>query len=245
VDRLGARGPAGCAVQAENRFHLVGFRISAGRKPSGRYRPNSRHSFGRSPIPIADIGHISYVRPQRFRRGAIQMLAALVAMSVLTSVTPVQNVSADAAMQRKLILAERYAGLTHRQKLTDDVAIRQLKMAWSSVASCGDEKCSQMLDADIKSSVNNASLVRQRAEAKLLAEKLTEDELQAAIAFVQSPQGEAIIAVENGMANDLARIGHEFSQNVNASIYQSFCSQEKDACARMKAGSAAKVLAKP
>jgi hypothetical protein len=152
---------------------------------------------------------------------------------------------ADAAMQRRLALSKQYADLTHRQALTEDVVIRQLKMTWESANLCNDEKCKTLLDEDIRTSVRDAMPAYNSAAVHLIADRLTEGQLKAAVAFVQSPDGQAIMATENAMAEELARIGHDFSKSANDGVYRSFCSQEAAACSRAVAKWTAKTHPQP
>jgi hypothetical protein len=166
----------------------------------------------------------------------------LMALMLATApVAPQATVSdADPAMQRRIALSQQYADLTHREVRTEDVVVRQLKMTWQSADACDDEKCRDLLDEDIRTAVHDAVPAYNSAAVHLLASRLTEDELQAALAFARSPQGQAIMATENAMTEDLAQIGHDFSKRANDDVYRAFCSQEPTACSRIAAKWAAK-----
>ncbi|MBV9842483.1 MAG: DUF2059 domain-containing protein [Sphingomonadaceae bacterium] len=157
----------------------------------------------------------------------------MILMALMLFAAPVSAADKDAAMQRKISLAERYADLTHREQRTEAIAVRQMKLAWRAIARCIDEPCERVLDEDIAKAVHDASLVHEKAVVQLLATRLSEGELQAALDFASSPQGQAILTVENDMNDDLARIGHQFSQNINDEVHQSFCAQEPAACPRL------------
>lgn len=83
------------------------------------------------------------------------------------------------------------------------------------------------------------------AVVKLLASHATEEELRAAIAFAQSPPGQAIIAREVEMDEELANIAHTFSKDTGASVRKSFCASQSEACARVFARLAEKPAGRP
>ena len=171
-------------------------------------------------------------------------LIGLMLAATPVATRPAAN-EAGAAVQRRIALSQQYANLTHRQALTEDVVIRQLKITWESANLCNDEKCRTLLDEDIRASVRDAMPAYNNAAVHLLANRLTEGELKAAIAFAQSPAGQAIMAAEEAMTEELARIGLDFSKSANDGVYRSFCSQEAAACSRATAKWIAKADPQP
>ena len=48
--------------------------------------------------------------------------------------------------------------------------------------------------------------------------------------FYGSPEGQAIVAVESDMTNDLARMGLESVREAQQSIYRNFCPSHPEVC---------------
>ncbi|MEG3147115.1 DUF2059 domain-containing protein [Sphingomonas sp. RT2P30] len=156
----------------------------------------------------------------------------LITMAALAAPSAYGQDTADAGMNRRLALSQQYENLVHREKRLDEVYARQLKLVWDA---CADDPCRAALNQAIAKAIGETSPGQERAIVRLMASRLTEEQLRAAIAFAQSPQGVAIIAAEADMSTDLAKIAHDFASGTTASVRRSFCSAQPEACARVYA----------
>lgn len=172
----------------------------------------------------------------------MRKFSVLIAMAALAAPSAYGQDMADAGMNRRLVLSQQYEDLVHREKRLDDVYARQLRLAWDE---CTDDTCRSALNQAIAKAISETSPDQERAIVRLVASRLTEEQLRAAIAFAQSPQGRAIIAAEADMSADLSKIAHDFSSGTNASVRRSFCSAEPEACGRVYARLAAKPSGTP
>lgn len=135
----------------------------------------------------------------------------------------------DAAMKRKLALAQLYVDLTGKERRVADTFAKQLRLTFNG---CTDDACRAALDKAIDAAVNEGAPEHEKATVKLIASRLTENELHAAISFAQSPEGQAIAAAQNEMSDDLAKIARTFSTTGFESVRRSFCATQQAACSR-------------
>lgn len=168
--------------------------------------------------------------------------SVLVSTAALAVSSAYAQDTADAGMTRRLLLSQQYENLVHREKHLEDVYARQLRLTWDG---CTDDACRSTLNQAIAKAIGENSPDQEKAIVNLLASRLTEEELRAAIAFAQSSQGQAIIAAEAEMSDDLGKIAHDFSKGANASVHQSFCAAQPEACSRVYARLAAKPSGSP
>lgn len=152
--------------------------------------------------------------------------------TMLMMAAAAQVAGVDPALQRRIALARQYEALTHREQRTTDIAVRQLTLAWQPIANCRDPACTTALGRDIGQAVQAAEPALEQATTALMAAHLTEEQLQAAIAFTRSPEGQAIVAAEDEIGGDVAEIGHRFATAVNTSVFRAFCVDGGRPCTR-------------
>ena len=165
-----------------------------------------------------------------------------VLLSVLISSAAHGQDAAEAEMKRKLVLAQQYEDLTKREQRIEAGFADQLRLIWDG---CTDDPCRVALDQAIKKAISEGAPEHERATVKMFASHLTEDELHAAIAFAQTPQGRAIVAAEFEMSGDLAVIAHSFSKGGYESVRHTFCATQPAACTRALARLAEKSSSRP
>jgi hypothetical protein len=150
--------------------------------------------------------------------------------------------SGDSNMQNKLVLSKQYIGLTHRLERAEDVYRRELKMAWNG---CEDDQCRVKLDKAISKAVAEGTPEYENAYVRLMASRLTVDELQAAVSFAKSPEGKAIADTEIKMDDDIAQISHAFTKRVRDAVQEDFCPSELKACPRLAVQTSANPRSRP
>ena len=97
--------------------------------------------------------------------------------------------------------------------------------------------CQADLDAAIAVAADSAATTYERETVKFYAQHLTARELDAAIEFVKSSAGRAILRVGDETTDDAARIGHEMSAGAWAQVSHHFCPTHPEVCrARDKTG---------
>ena len=148
----------------------------------------------------------------------------------------------DAGMQRRMVLAERYLAVTHKEERLRNVITRGARLTWNT---CADDACRSALDKAIESAVNEDVPAIDHAYAQLIAVRLTEDDLNAAISFAQSPHGQAILAAEATMDDDFVKVLQPFAVKTSESIRKAFCATQQQACAAVYARFVDKSAARP
>jgi len=148
----------------------------------------------------------------------------------------------DAGMQRRMALAERYLTVTHKEERLRNILARGARLTWNT---CADDACRFALNKAIESAVNENVPAVDHAYAQLIAARLTEDDLNAAISFAQSPHGQAILAAEAAMDDDFVKVLQPFALKTSESIRHAFCATQEQACAAVYARFADKPAARP
>lgn len=171
----------------------------------------------------------------------MRRLAFLIAVAAFsTSGARAQTSGDDAAMQRRLALSDQFLALTHKMTLLENLAFRALKPRLDALKVCSDEKCESILDQTIRGSLDDAAPDTERAWARIYPTRLTEDELDAAIKFAKSPQGNAVLNVQDQLTDDFIPILRAYNQRAFEGAYRSFCAKEAEACSRIVSSSAMK-----
>jgi hypothetical protein len=172
---------------------------------------------------------------------AVRSFAILVL--ALTMIAPAHGQdAANNGMERKLAPAQQYVALTGREKRVERGFAGNLKLSFDG---CTDDACRVALNQAVEAAVNESAPDHEKATVKLFATRLTEDELHAAISFAQSPQGKAILAAQDEMSGDLAKIARTLATRGFDSVRRSFCAAQPDACRRVFARAAVQPSGRP
>ncbi|MDB5576869.1 MAG: hypothetical protein JWR80_2045 [Bradyrhizobium sp.] len=143
----------------------------------------------------------------------------------------------DTGRQLRLMLAQQYLDITHKDKRLRDMLAGSARLTWNT---CPDDACRSALDKAIGKAVDETAPEFERAYTKIVASHLTVEQLQAVVAFARSPNGQAILAAEAEMEGDLLNISHPFALSVSEGVRHSFCATQAEACARVYARFATK-----
>jgi len=164
-----------------------------------------------------------------------RLLVALVSLSFLQMAAPGVAISQAQAsgeasagrLDSKEDLAKSYLTVTHRTNLFQKTYSNQLRLGLNI---CIDKVCQDDLDRAINEAATDAS--RQYGEhfSRLLAQKLTENELRAALKFAESPEGKSIVQVQDEMVGDTALLAHTLSVAARDAISRRFCPLHANRC---------------
>jgi hypothetical protein len=135
--------------------------------------------------------------------------------------------TSSAEMRSKEDLARQYLILSHREGRLQRTYSKQIKLAFQF---CAGKPCQGDLEHAVDEAVSDATAKEEAEMAHLLAERLTEADLRAALTFVVSPSGQAIIAEEDGMDEQLALVGHTMARTVYVGLAKRFCPAHQDTC---------------
>ena len=138
-------------------------------------------------------------------------------------------------------LVRQYMAATHRSDRLRVTYEKQLKLAW---AFCKNEACQAELDRTIDDAVTHAVTQYEQGVSELLAQRLTEEDLRAAIKFARSSEGQAIIEAENGMSGEIALLGHEMSLATQQEVSRQFCPKHTEICPAPRATPARTAVSK-
>ena len=137
----------------------------------------------------------------------------------------------------RLVLAKRYVAASERYAVTSATYEKQLKSFWRL---CSDETCQTDLDSAIAETLASLREPYELQSARMLATHLTQRELQAALEFIESPAGRAIVRAQQAMSGDLAAIGDSLLLGVFKGTSTRFCPKQPKIC-----GGAAQDFAPP
>jgi hypothetical protein len=172
----------------------------------------------------------------------MRKLLILVFVSAFAAASANGQDTPNAGMQRRIVLAERYLSVTHKDERLRNLLSRGARLSWDT---CADDACRSALDKAIESAVNETTPEFERAYTNLMATRLTEDDLNDVIAFAQSPHGQAVRAAEEAMDDDLIKMLQPYAMQTSESIRRSFCATQTEACARVYARFANKAQPRP
>jgi len=148
-------------------------------------------------------------------------------IGLLIAVTSPGPVQAPPQTNGREALVHQYYRLTHHEQRYREVYARQVKLA---LAFCMGRPCQPDLDRAIDAAVSEAIAEHEQASIALMAQRLREEDLRAAIAFAQSPAGQAILSADDAMNDQLAAIGHATSRATYAGVSMRFCPSHRDVC---------------
>ncbi|MGR4865842.1 hypothetical protein [Caulobacter sp. LARHSG274] len=156
-----------------------------------------------------------------------RLLVALVSVSLLQMAVPGVTISqaqasgdAGGRLDSKEDLAKRYLAATHRATVFQKTYSNQLRLGWNV---CRDKACQDDLDRAIDEATMDASRMYEEHFSRLLAQKLTETELGAALKFAESPEGKSIVQVQDEMVGDTALLAHTLSTETRDEVSRRFC----------------------
>jgi hypothetical protein len=163
------------------------------------------------------------------------LLAALVSVSFLQMAAPGVAIShaqasGDAGAERlesKEDLARKYLAATHRANAFQKTYSNQLRLGWTV---CGDRACQDDLDRAIDEATMDISRQYEEHFSRLLAQKLTEAELRAALKFAESPEGKSIVQVQDEIVGDTALLAHTLSVEARDEVSRRFCPLHANRC---------------
>jgi hypothetical protein len=104
---------------------------------------------------------------------------------------------------------------------------KQIKQA---LTFCVDRPCQTDLNRAIIETMSDIEPEYSRRLARLYADHLSAGQLQAAILFAESPDGQAITEAKRGMTDDMADVGNAIWKNVSEQVSRRFCPRHKDIC---------------
>lgn len=143
---------------------------------------------------------------------------------VLVAASPASSTSPEA-----LSLAQRIVEVSHHQQLTRDTYAKELRGAMTFCKA--DQTCQVDLDRAIMRAASEVSDKYAASMTQILARKLTTTQLQAALKFYQSPDGQAIVAAESQWSDEMAQIGLASMAHAQKVISESFCPSHPEICA--------------
>lgn len=151
-----------------------------------------------------------------------------IATSVLIGVLPAPS-TAEGPVQSdvKFKLAREYATLMHRSEIIRDAWSRQLKLSWPI---CRTTQCQRDLGKAIDDSVAKRVGPYEDKYAALLASRLSEADLRAAVAFAKSAQGQALARAQVSASAEIGDLGHDVSVAVQVDVSKAFCPRHADIC---------------
>lgn len=133
----------------------------------------------------------------------------------------------EAGKAAKVALATRYMVLSHRVEHFRRTYTKQLQLAW---AICHDDDCQSDLNQAISDAVARGA-DRYRAHAiEIMAEHYTSEQLQAAIKFVSSADGQAIVRMNDELTDDSAALAHSLSVEIHTDVSKHFCPTHLGVC---------------
>lgn len=156
-------------------------------------------------------------------RALLRVSALIVAMA--SSLPATAQVAPSAEPKQKL--AERYFTLTHHGDVVRRTYEKQLRLAWSF---CKDAKCQSDLERAIGEILPEMIGKYEEQLSKLYAERMSEDDLQAAIAFADSRQGQALIRTQESITDEMGALGHNLMMASYLGISAKFCPEHPDIC---------------
>jgi hypothetical protein len=149
-------------------------------------------------------------------------LAAALALFWAGAAAPQTSEAAE-----KVALATKYLELTHYGERLNRSWSQQLKLSWSI---CRDSRCQADLDHDIEVVINAREPAREALTARLLASKVSRDDLRAALSFLQTPSGQAFNRAVLDMNDQLTLDTHKEEVAVVAAVSKLICSQHAEIC---------------
>ncbi len=75
-------------------------------------------------------------------------------------------------------------------------------------------------------------------EAIVMATIFSDDDLDAAVAFAESPAGQSMALKEAAASRELARVSHDFQARVLLDLSRDFCTAHGEACGQFSYGQA-------
>jgi len=171
----------------------------------------------------------------------IRILASMALISLTCAGSALAEVDSPAAPQtlefsRRLNLAEQYLALENFEKSQEDVQSRFLRIA---ITICDNQECQADFNRILDVSVAHASHKFSESYARLLADKLTDAQLNAAIQFAKSPEGQALVKLEGQLGDQVAHMGSEAAAQTQQETMSNFCPSHMDVCAAFYKRSAA------
>jgi hypothetical protein len=129
----------------------------------------------------------------------------------------------------KVALAQRYLALVHRRDYVQRVYGEQLKLAWHL---CKDPECQKDLDRAIDAATRDAASRYIEGAQAIMVAKLNVQQLNALVAFAQSPQGQTMVKLQDDLADYTATLAHSLSVRSAQDITRMFCPTHPAECGR-------------
>lgn len=130
-------------------------------------------------------------------------------------------------LESKEDLAKQYIVIAHRIDRLRITYGKQLRLYWTI---CDGKTCQPDLDRAVDGAVSDMADNYQQRLVKILSQRLTAENLRAAIDFAKSPQGQEITRAEDGMTDELALMGHTMSLAARDEVSRRFCPKHPDIC---------------
>ncbi len=127
----------------------------------------------------------------------------------------------------KVRLAQLFLATSHHREIIAHAYEREMKLSWHF---CKDSRCRTDLDDAIDRTIPPLMDQYELDYAKLLAARLSEGDLQAALTFARSPEGQAVANAQDSAAEDIGALGHQYSALIYVGISNIFCARHKDIC---------------
>jgi hypothetical protein len=136
--------------------------------------------------------------------------------------------SADDPSPAALSLAKQVVDLSGRKSLTRDTWAKELHAGMTFCK--GEQKCQVDLDRAILLAASEVSEKYADSMTQILARKLNVKQLNAALEFYQTPDGQAIAEAESQLSDEMAQIAFAAQASSQRIISESFCPSHPDIC---------------
>jgi hypothetical protein len=136
----------------------------------------------------------------------ISITSAKLALWASTAVAQGSSTGELPPIDPRLELAARLMKATHKEDYIRRTYRTQLLQGMNF---CHDAACQAALEKAVDVAANNPARFYVTERAKLLASRLSAPQLSAWVQFSESSDGQGIVAAEDTMTEDLARIGHQ------------------------------------
>ena len=143
------------------------------------------------------------------------------------ALSPAAVAQGESPADVKTQLAQQFLAISGHGDAVRGAWLKQLELTWTF---CKTEPCQKDLDAEISRILPALIAQHEHDYAGLLAARLSEADLRAAIAFAQSPAGQAVSRAELDASGELGALGHRFAVAARAEIARTFCSTHADVC---------------